>query len=268
MCSSDSRIDNQAVVRKRDAGRQPCTGRRVRQIVAHVREKRAPRTNAGRRLKRVADREMRWMRPVSQRVDHQRVEAGYEWPRLVWNRTTVGQVREGANPVSEDRPLPVHQGDRYKLLVAERKSACQWERHELRETASDGSMPVEDVGEHAPDRPDRFGIAVTRNGPALKNIEAAHLVQTKHVIGVRMREQDGVDPPHVERQRLRPQIWPRIHEDTRTVIQLEKNGRPPSSVAGIVRTTGGALASDHGHAVRRACTEKGYLHEQRFKSVT
>ena len=102
-----SDLERQAVVGELDAGGQRGVGRRVRQVVADVREIGLPRREALDDRQRLGDREVRGMRAMAQRVEDQGVEAVEQRPRLVGDAIAVGQIGEAAEAEPEDRPRAV-----------------------------------------------------------------------------------------------------------------------------------------------------------------
>jgi hypothetical protein len=74
-----------------------------------------------------------------------------------------------------------------------------------------------------------------------------------------VREQDGVDAAHAERERLRAQIRPRIHQQRVPGVGLDEHGRAPAAIARVGGAADAAVAADHRHAVGGAGSEEGDL---------
>ena len=72
--STDLDVERQAVIGELDVGRKRAVGRRMRQIVADVRQIRLCRRQAFDDGQRFGHAEVRGVRPMSQRVEHQYIE--------------------------------------------------------------------------------------------------------------------------------------------------------------------------------------------------
>ena len=79
------------------------------------------------------------------------------------------------------------------------------------------------------------GVAVTGHRPPLQRVEAADLVEPEDVIGVAVREEDGVDAADAERQRLRAQVGSGIDQQRVPVVGLDEDRRAPAPIARIGR---------------------------------
>ena len=155
---------------------------------------------------------MRGMRPIAQRVDDQRADAAHERPRRVWNAAAIGQVSKCSDAEAQDRPLPVQNRYRNELHAAERKRAANAEQRQLRNASAGGRRRIENVLEGAPQVGECPLVGEARNRTALHSVVAPNLVQPHHMIGVAVREEDGVDSADVVRKRLGAQIRRRVDE--------------------------------------------------------
>ena len=106
------------------------------EIVRHVREVRAPRLDARDDVERLGHGEVRGVRLVAQRVDHQRVDAVEQRPRLVGEPVAVGQVGEVAEAEAEDRHPAVPERHRDDAHAADDERAVDLVRLELRDAAA------------------------------------------------------------------------------------------------------------------------------------
>jgi hypothetical protein len=76
------------------------------------------------------------------------------------------------------------------------------------------------------------------------------------MVGVGMREEDGIDMVESDRQRLHAQLSRRIDQQHATL--MPHNGRGPASlVPRVGRAADVTGASDYGNAAGRAGAEKG-----------
>src|SRR4051812_16101610 len=143
--SAFSEFNHQAVVRELDAWREPGAGVSMTKIVAHVREAGPSRGNARADLDRFLQREMRRMRHLAQRIDHDEIESLEESPRLVGDPAAVGEIRESPDPEPENGTLAMKDRDRRDLLMAQTKRADDVEQFDLRQPAPAWCVWIENV---------------------------------------------------------------------------------------------------------------------------
>src|SRR5262245_29270092 len=105
-------LENQPIIGQLRTRRQAVAGLRMRQVVTDVGEIRPLWRQASRDLERLRQAEVRRMRSVPQCVDHESSNALEQRPRLVRNRTAVGEVSEGPDAKPKDRSCPMHDGHR------------------------------------------------------------------------------------------------------------------------------------------------------------
>src|SRR5580704_197409 len=114
-----SKRNSLPVVRKFDVFRQPRVGLFVFQRMRDVREVGPAGFDLFDHLERLTHAEMRRVRLVAERVDHQRVEAREEWPALLGDGAHVGAVGHVVESESQDGELAVQQADRPDGLAQE-----------------------------------------------------------------------------------------------------------------------------------------------------
>ena len=232
----------------------------MRQVVRHVGEQRPAGPDPPGRVDRLLDGEVRPVRLVAQRVEHQHVEVFQQRPRGVGNRVAVGQVGERPDAEPEHRQRPVQQRDRDDRRAAEREGAGQLVQVEPRQASARRGGRVEDVVERLPHPGQGARGAVAGYRAPLAEVVDPHVVEPEHVVGVGVREEDGVDARKLETERLRAQVRRRVDQHGGAVVEGERQRRAPTLVARIVRAAGRAAAGDHGHAGRRSGSEEGDAH--------
>src|SRR5207302_7593737 len=99
-----------------------------------------------------------------------------------------------------------------------------------------------------------FGGGVDRHGTALPG-KAPQIVESHDVVGVRVSENDRIDPADIFAQSLGAEIRSGI-DDKGGLGRLDVNGRAQAFIARIGGATDGAIAADHWHALRSPGTEK------------
>ena len=239
------------------AGRR-ARGGRVRKVVAHVREVGPPGTDAAAGRDRLLEREMRRVRAVAQRVEHEHVEAFEQRPT---SGPGCGCSRSGRQSAPKRSPrigrVAVHRAAPARPPGGRRRT-----RRAIVKVTICGSPPpfcvarIERVRERLTDVGDRPRIAVARHGALLQHVEAAHIVHAEDVIGVAVGEENGVDAADPVRQRLLAQVGAGIDEQRRAVVGLDEDRGPEPAIARVGRPAGAAVAADHRHAARRSGAEK------------
>src|SRR4029078_11616400 len=97
--------------------------------------------------------------------------------------------------------LAVKDRHRHDFLPANAERTDDLEQFELRETATLRGRRIKNVEERPSQILQRRRVAVARHRPLMDRVEAADVVEAHDVIGVTVREYDGVHPAHVEGQR-------------------------------------------------------------------
>jgi hypothetical protein len=258
-CESD--MQHQPIIGQLSRGGQPCTRRCMSEVMAHVCEVGAPGANLRGSGQRLRDGKMRRVRCLAQRIEHEDVESLEQRPRLVWNPAAVGQVREPTEAQSEDRTSAVEDGDGYNLLPSDAERSSDREQLELRDPAAFRRRRIKGVREHRAYFAEGVRISEAGNRLPLQRVESPHLVEAEDVIGMPVREQQRIDAAHIEPERLGPEIRSGIDEQVQPVIRFHQDGGAQPVITRVGRPADGAIAPDHRHAVRRACTQEGDVQE-------
>ena len=98
--------------------------------------------------------------------------------------------------------------------------------------------------------------------PRLTEVEGAHIVEPHDVVGVLMREHDGVQPGDGGAQGLRAKIGGDVDQHMVLAVR-EQNRRAQALIARIGRGANVAMAADGGHARTSAGAEHGDLETAR-----
>ena len=88
---------------------------------------------------------------------------------------------------------------------------------------------------------------MTGDWSTLDPVETADVVQAKDVIGVAVREEDGVDAFDSGGQHLLPEVRRGVDHDRGAARHVDVDGRPQPLVARIRRSAHLAGAADHRH---------------------
>jgi hypothetical protein len=115
---------------------------------------------------------------------------------------------------------------------------------------------AEDIAEALPRLGEGLGIAVHGENAALR--EGPHVVEPGYVIGVGMREEQGVEARYASSQRLEAELWPRVYDDRRGrrpcaalgvgASGFDEDRCSVSPISGIGRSADMAIAADFGYA--------------------
>ena len=165
----------------------------MRQVVADVRQIRMARPHALHHGESFGHREVRGMWTMAQGIKDKNVEPLEQRPRLIRQPVAVGQVGERAEAIAKDRALAMKERHRLNADRADLEAARDGGQVDLWNAAALFAGRVEDVREGVAQVIGRALIRIRRDRPTLHHIEPAHIVQAHHVIGVAVREQDGVD---------------------------------------------------------------------------
>jgi hypothetical protein len=216
-------VEHEAIICQLHPGGQPCVRLRVRQVVSHVRKVGVPRCNPFSDGNRFSEGKVRVMRRVTKRIQHKDVHALHQSPCLVRETVTVRQISEIAEPEAEDWEFAVPQRDRHDANATDRERPRNFVDDQLGHAATLLQRSLEHVGELPSDCGQRFAVAITRDGESLKRVEAAEVVEPEYVIGVGVREQNGVNTRDFVRESLLPQVGCRVDENPRLVADVEIN---------------------------------------------
>ncbi len=232
--------------------RQDGIGGRVTEVVTDVSEPRVGGLDAGSGLERFRQAEVRGMRTVPQRVEHEHVDAADERPRLVGDPADVGEVGERSNPVAVHEPLPVPQRHRDDAAAGDLEGRIDHVEIDLGQAAAGRRLGIEDVRKCPADLVDRLSISVARDAAVLDGVEPPHVVETEDMVCVAVCEEHRVHTRQVVPQRLRAQVRRGVDQDARTVRQRHVDRRPRALIVRIGGRAHGARAADHRHAVAGA----------------
>lgn len=115
---------------------------------------------------------------------------------------------------------------------------------------------VEDVAETVPDICNGFSRAVNGNLTALPEIKRAYVVEAHDMVGMRMREQNGIHSFDPGAQGLLAQIGRGVNKDAVAPV-FHQNGRPQPVIARVSGGANRAMAADGRHSDAGARAEHG-----------
>src|SRR5262249_46239715 len=112
-----SEPEPQTVIRQRYPCRQLFLHFRMFDIVAHMRQVRLAGTQLGNHFQGFIDREMGWMRPMAQGIQHQYIQPFQQWPAWFGDVTDVRAIRDVADPEAKHLKMSVFQQNRHDSLA-------------------------------------------------------------------------------------------------------------------------------------------------------
>src|SRR5260221_11957127 len=120
----------------------------------------------------------------------------------------------------------------------------EWNRADFR-------FSVEDVRKRAAQDVKCFGVRENRQRGLLAHVEGANIVEAENVIGVGVREEDGVKALKADAKGLLAEVRRRVNDDV-LAIAGEKQGRAETIIARILRSANAAIAAERRDAHRCA----------------
>ena len=125
------------------------------------------------------------------------VEAVEQRERRFGDRAAVGEIGEAAEAEAEDRLLAVQQRHRDHRHAGGLERPVDLGERQLRHAAALGPRWREGVGEHPAQLGGGRRIGVDRDRRPAQRVEAAHLVEPHHVVGVAVGVEQRVDAAQV-----------------------------------------------------------------------
>src|SRR5882762_2691367 len=195
------------------------------------------------------------MRNITESVQDQFVETLQERHRGVRNVAEVGEIGGTSEPEAEDFHLAVQQRHGNKRDAEKLERAMDGVQRNARHGAERWFV-IEYVCKHAPDDIKRFFVAVDRQRRALTDIERANVIKTEDVVGMAMREQNGVEAFESNAEGLLAEVRRRINHDVLAAAG-DQYGRTQPLIVRIIRLAHAAGAAERGNTHGRAGAENG-----------
>src|SRR5258708_4991394 len=184
----------------------------VGQIVSDVREPRAARFELLNQCKSLFHRLMHVMGDIPEGVQNQFIETFKQGHRSVWNLAEVGKIGGAPKAEAENFHIAVEQRHRDKWDAEKFNGALHGDQGDARHGA-ERRLVIEDVRKHSPYNAKCFFIAVDRQRRPLAYIEGADVVETENVVGVAVRQQNGVEAFESDAEGLLAEVWSGINHD-------------------------------------------------------
>ena len=193
------------------------------------------------------DGRMGWMRIMPQGIEKQNIEPGQLLQALRRNLTVIGQVGAIAEFEAVGRSFAV--ANTYRQYRDSRNIDCFLVK-DMRcqpRPAGLGWRCIENVLKRPLDDFQRFGRRVDRDVMPLHEIEGPDIIETKNVIGVRVRVKNGIEARDTKAERLIAKIR-RCVDQNSLFIQAKEYRRTKPLIARVSGRANRAAATDHGHA--------------------
>ena len=256
-------LDSEAIERRSDAGWKLGLQLSVAGAVREMGEPGLARSDSAGRGDRFRDAEMGRMLRAKERVDHENAHAAEFAQSFLRKLLGVGDVSEFTDSVAVNRNRSVRNGDRHHLDIANWKTlagpdvvraafglARSWKRLGGR---------VEDVGEPLRESLHRVRRTIHVDRRVAPVREGADVVNAIDVVGVVVREQNGVDSADARGNELQAQLRRGVDEDVRSTVSLDQRSYSGAFVPCVRRSAHIALASDLRDAETGSCPQEGEL---------
>jgi len=200
--------------------------------------------------------QMGGMRLVAYAVEHQHVQPQQLFACDIRNSVAVGDVGKVFEAKAKRRHVAVGQRHRCDVQAAEGELAADDVGHEAR--AARWPRRAKGVAEHAVQVLPRFGAGKARDC-TLPVVEGAQVINPKHVVGMSVGDEDGIERLQSGAQRLLTEINRRVNENLRSLVADKQRDAQPA-VAWIIRSAGWAVATNHWDAHGRTRAEEFDFH--------
>ena len=252
-------LDTQSVIGQPDIRRQQVFRFDMTEVVADVGEPCALRTGRRRHFQRLAQGQVARMRFVAQGVDDERRYVGDLRDDLGRDVVAIAEVggqlpsAAGKN-VSVDEHLAVRHFGRGQFDVTHGEGPGNLAGIGT-DVIPEGMLSVEGVIEHAPQVGHGARRGVNRHGAVGHFAKTPQVVETGHVVGMRVGEDRGVDAAQSVAQRLGAQVGSGVDKQD-GFTGFDQDGRPQAPVTLVVGPANAAIAGHERDALGCAGAEK------------
>lgn len=200
--------------------------------------------------------QMRRVRTVAKRVQHQNLDATQQRERCGRYRFRVSDVGERPTAESVNCPAAMQNGYRDNGVAEKLEGAVELIQAQVWFPAVERQWIAECVPEARAEFTRCCRIGVDWQRGLRQVVELAEIVESSDMIGVSVGEQDSVDTGQPTSECLEPELRRSIDEDIPFAeMQYGRAACPP--VARVDRRTGVAVTTDHRYAVRGSRSQKG-----------
>lgn len=249
----------QSVISKPHIRRQEGLGLGMAEVVPNVGQPRSLCAGGCGHLERFAQGEMARMRFVPQGVDDQHGDFRDFLDDRRRNMMAIAEISgefaaaAGEN-VSVNQHFPVRNLGRGQFDVSDGERSGYFVR--LRpDVIAEGVLSVEGVVKDAPQVGHGVRRGINRHGPVGQFAKAPQVVESGHVVGVRMGEDRGIKAAQPVAEGLGTQVGRGINEE-HGVLRFDKDGRAQAAVALVLGSAHAAVAGHERDALGCAGAEK------------
>ncbi len=216
-----------------------------------------PRSNPPGRGYGFLKRKVRGMLVGRKSSKNQHVQILQQSVRSFGDPADVGAISESPDPKAKHLSVAVFERHGLPALRADFEGAFDRPQHQIRpeDFLLRRRRAEKGVVKTALQRSLRLGVRPDIQAFAADGIKATQVVQPHHVIGMAMREDDGVDSIDPVGDALQTQFRAGIDKDDRILIRND-DGRPGTLVVRVAAGTDRTVAPDHRNAGAGACAKK------------
>src|SRR5438270_11597542 len=182
------------------------------------------------------------MRAVAQRVEKKNVQVAELGQRLLRDDAEIGEIGGGAEAVTINLRLAVHQPHRLKARTKELQGAVDLAQLHLRQRGVVG-VGIKDVTKNRLDVLQRGFVSVERKFLRAAKTQGPDIVESHDVVGVGVRIDDRIEAAHTGAQRLLAEVGSGVNEHHAPAI-FHQNGRTGAAIVRIGRITNFAGAAE------------------------
>lgn len=208
-------FEGQSVIGELDIWRQLCVGCVVLEVVIHVHEKCLLGADALCDLDGLVKAHVGGVGAIAQCARDEHLDTLENGEGFLWNGAHVGEPGKARESKTDDALRSVKNGHRPNSDSPHHKIPRDLVEIELWNASAWGRW-LEAIGETTLNLGEAFGRAVEVDWMPMDHVEGAKVVESSHMIGVRMRNKDKVDVLHSVGQCLRAEICAAIDEEAVT----------------------------------------------------
>lgn len=190
------------------------------------------------------------MRTLAQSIKNQTLHAGQLRIGILGNYAAIGAIGEAPDAETHHRHRTMHQGNRNDRHAENfKRRVVNGDQINLRFAVRRVRRVFKRIGKHAFQAVDGALRAITWQSLLVELIESSYIVEAADMISVMMSVEYRVDAIDVIGKALQSQFRGGIDEQVQ-VADFEPDAGPRAVVVRVCRSAHGAVASDHGDAMR------------------
>jgi hypothetical protein len=193
----------------------------------------ALRLHLGYHLERLIETQMRRMRALPEGVEYEDLGPPKGIHRLIRNMLRVREIGQWTNAETMDKPASMGCRDRGNRFTKKRERTIELMKLQIWFPAVKRELIHKGVAKPVPEMAGGFRTRIDRQMYLVNFVEAPEIIKPAQVIGMRMREEDRINPTQPDIDCLKPQLGRGIDQDI-APIAVDDRRRSAPAIAGIV----------------------------------